>query len=164
MSTLGGMWRRLWRGIKPASEWEDPAAEGLWPRAILRLSILFAVLFAGVFFAFWWAGSAVRFSAARAADRVVPTWNISGVVLDATTHQPIPWARVEDDPAGQPPFFGTDADVRGIFSLATLAESHRVRCSAPGYTPRLLAIGRAWFLWLPRGAEYLKIDLTPLPS
>jgi len=56
---------------------------------VLRLSVIFAILFGGVFFAFCWAGSAVRFGAARAADRTVPTWKIQGTVRDAMTRQPI---------------------------------------------------------------------------
>ena len=65
-----------------------------------------------------------------------PTWRISGTVRDAVTREPVPWALVEDDPAGQPPFFRTDADYRGAFELVTLAEPHRIRASAPGYHPQ----------------------------
>jgi fatty acid desaturase len=87
----------------------------MWVPAALRLSLVFGLLFGGVFFAFRWAGSAVRFSAARAADRSFPTWRVTGTVRDAVTQQPIPWALVEDDPAGQPPLFRADADYRGVF-------------------------------------------------
>ena len=83
---------------------------------MLRLSLTFFLLFAGVFFAFWWSGSAIRFGASRVADTSQPTYRISGLVRDARTGQPIPWAAVEDDPAGQPPFFRTDADQHGNFS------------------------------------------------
>jgi hypothetical protein len=121
-------------------------------------------LFGCVFFAFWWAGSAVKFTAARAADRSVPTWIVAGLVLDAVTRQPIPWAVVEDDPAGQPPYFRTDANVRGFFFLSTLAEPHRLRASAPGYSTQFISIGRAWFVWMPRGRENRNIELLPLHS
>jgi hypothetical protein len=136
----------------------------MWIRPALRLAIVFALLFGCVFFAFWWAGSAVRFSAERVADRTAPAWRVSGTVRDAVTHQPIPWAVVEDDPAGQPPFFHADADYRGVFELLTLAEPHRIRVSAPGYRPLSLSIGRAWFVWMPRGNEKKNIDLPPLHS
>jgi hypothetical protein len=106
----------------------------------------------------------VRFSAARAGDRSLPTWRVSGTVRDALTHQPIPWALVEDDPAGSPPFFRTDAGYAGDFLLITLAEAHRIRVSAPGYHPVSVDIGRAWFLWMPRGNEKKNIDLLPLHS
>ena len=168
MSTLGRMWRGLWRRFRHDEDWPEEAESGelesggMWLRPALRLAILFALLFAGVFFAFWWAGSAVRFSAARAGDRSVPTWRVWGTVRDAATHRPIPWALVEDDPGGQPPFFRADADYNGIFELMTLAESHRVRVSAPGYRPLLLDIGRAWFVWMPRGDEKKNIELLPL--
>ena len=126
--------------------------------------MLFALLFGGVYFAFWWAGSAVRFSAARAGDRSLPTWRVWGTVRDALTRQPIPWALVEDDPGGQPPFFRADADYHGVFELVTLAAPHRVRVSAPRYRPLLLDIGRAWFVWMPRGNEKKNIELLPLDS
>src|SRR3982751_1623679 len=111
MSTLGGMWRWLWRETKPAGGWDDgeSGSTGRCPPAMLRLAVIFALLFGCVFFAFWWAGSAVNFTAARAADRSVPTWIVSGTVRDAGTRQPIPWALVEDDPVGQPPYFRADA-------------------------------------------------------
>ena len=80
---------------------------------------------------------------------------------DAATRQPVPWALMEDDPAGQPPFFRTDADYRGAFELVTLAEPHRIRASAPGYHPLVLNIGRAWFLWMPSGNEKKNIELLP---
>ena len=165
MSTLGRMSRGLWRRYRPDPESQEQTESGdLWIRSALRLAIVFALLFGGVFFAFWWAGSAVRFSAARAADRSLPTWRVSGTVRDALTHQPIPWALVEDDPAGSPPFFRTDAGYGGDFLLITLAEAHRIRVSAPGYHPVSVEIGRAWFLWMPRGNEKKNIDLLPLHS
>jgi len=166
MSTLGGMWRSLWRGTDPPNDWEDQpeGGGGRWSRAVLRLAVIFALLFGCVFFAFWWAGSAVNFTAARAADRSVPTWIIEGLVRDSVTRQPIPWAVIEDDPAGQPPFFHADADIRGVFLLATLAERHRLRISAPGYATKIIPIGRAWFIWMPRGKERKDIELLPLRS
>src|SRR5436305_5845658 len=124
MTTPGGMWRRLWRGSRPEDDWEGEESRGTWTRAGLRLAVVFALLFGGVFFAFWWAGSAVTFSAARAGDRSQATWRVSGTVVDAVTRKPIPWAIVEDDPAGQPPFFRADAGLRGDYELATLAEPH----------------------------------------
>ena len=163
MSILGRMWRGPWRRFRQEGEPEDVADSGdSWVRPALRLAIIFALLFAGVFFAFWWAGSAVRFSAARAADRTTPTWTISGTVRDAVTHQPISWALVEDDPTGTPPFFRADADYGGAFELLTLAEPHRIRVSAPGYQPESMSIGRPWFEWMPRGNEKKNIDLRPL--
>jgi hypothetical protein len=169
MSTLGRMWRALWQRFRRGEEpWEEAPSGALESdgmlRPALRLTILFALLFGGVFFAFWWAGSAVRFSAARAGDRSLPTWRVSGTVRDAVTHQPIPWALVEDDPGGQPPFFRADADYSGIFELITLAEPHRVRVSAPRYRALFLDIGRAWFVWMPRGNEKKNIELLPLDS
>ena len=163
MSTLGGMWRWLWRRIRHDEDWREGAESGeFWVRSALRLALLFALLFGCVFGAFWWAGSAVRFSAARAGDRSAPTWRVRGIVRDAVTHRPIPWALVEDDPAGQPPFFRADADYSGVYELVTLAEPHRIRASAPGYRPVMLDVGRAWFVWMPRGNEKKNIELWPL--
>jgi hypothetical protein len=165
MSTLVRTWRGLWQRFRPDYEPLEATETGeRWMRAALRLAIVFALLFGGVFFAFWWAGSAVRFSAARAGDRSSPTWRVWGTVRDGITHQPIPWALVEDDPAGPPPLFRTDAGYGGDFELVTLAEPHRIRVSAPGYYPLWLDIGRAWFVWMPRGNEKKSIDLLPLRS
>lgn len=165
MNTLGRMWQRLWPKSSPDDEWQDlPESPGSWTRVALRLAVVFCLLFGGVFFAFWWAGSAVSFSAARAGDRTAPTWRISGTVRDAVTRQPIPWATVEDDPAGQPPFFRADAGLRGDFEFDTLAEPHRLRISAPGYHPSTVDIGRAWFVWMPRGHENRDIQLVPSSS
>jgi hypothetical protein len=165
MSTLGRTWRGLWRRFRQDDEsLEEAESRASWMRSALRLAIVFLLLFGGVFFAFWWAGSAVRFSAARVGDRTLPTWRVSGTVRDAVTHLPIPWALVEDDPAGQPPFFRTDADYSGVFELLTLAEPHRIRVSAPGYRLVLVNIGRAWFVWMPRGNEKKNIELLPLHS
>jgi hypothetical protein len=163
MSTPGRMWRGLWRRFRRRHEsWEEWQSGGLWVRSTLRLAAVFALLFGCVFFAFWWAGAAVRFSAARAGDRSVPTWRVSGTVRDALTHQPIPWAVVEDDPSGQPPFFRTDAGYGGAFELVTLAEPHRIRASSPGYRHQFLSIGRTWFLWMPGGSELKNIELLPI--
>jgi hypothetical protein len=170
MRTLGRMWRGLWRIFRRYRESREEAESGelesggMWIRPALRSALVFAMLFGCVFFAFWWAGSAVRFSAERVTDRTAPAWRVSGTVRDAVTHQPIPWALVEDDPAGQPPFFHADADDRGVFDLLTLAEPHRIRVSAPGYRTLSLDIGRAWFVWMPRGNEKKNIDLPPLHS
>jgi hypothetical protein len=134
----------------------------LFARTALRFTAAFALLFGGVFFAFWWSGSAIRFGAARTADRAVATWTVSGTVRNSVTHQPIPWASVEDDPAGHPPFFRADADQSGTYELLTFAEPHRIRISSPGYRPASAEVGRAWFLWMPRGKEMKDLELFPL--
>src|SRR4051794_12000024 len=118
MRILGAMWRRLWKEFRPEDESEEAVEmRALFARTAVRLTAAFALLFAGVFFAFWWSGSAIRFGAARAFDKAAPTWRLSGAVRNSTTGQPIPWATVEDDPAGQPPFFRADADYKGIYEL-----------------------------------------------
>jgi len=60
----------------------------MWIRPALRLAIVFALLFGCVFFAFWWAGSAVRFSAERVADRTAPAWRVSARLAP---RRPPPW-------------------------------------------------------------------------
>ncbi len=162
MNILGRMWRRLWREFRPEDESEEAVElREIFVRTALRLTAGFALLFGGVFFAFWWSGSAIRFGAARAFDQAAPTWRVSGVVRNSVTRQPIPWATVEDDPAGQPPFFRADADVTGAYELTTLAEPHRVRVTAPGYQTVTVEIGRNWFLWMPKGVEKKNIELPP---
>jgi len=152
----------LWRRLRPdeVSE-EDAELREIFVRSGLRVAAGFGLLFGMVFFAFWWSGAAVRFGAARAADRVVPTWRVLGTVRNAVTHDPIPWAGVEDDPAGKAPFYHTDASYSGVYELLTLAEPHRIRVTAPGYKGVIIDIGRAWFLWMPQGEEKRDIELQP---
>ena len=130
-------------------------------RLMVRLAVGFALLFGVVFLAFWWSGSAVRFGAARVTASNTPTFRLWGTVRDARSRQPIPWAVVEDDPAGDPPLFRTDADQNGAYSLLTLAAPHRVRITAGGYRPLELSVGRAWFVWWPQGEEEHELKLEP---
>jgi hypothetical protein len=157
------MWQRLWREFRPDDESEQAAElRELFLRTAFRMAAAFAVLFGAVCFALWWSGSAIRFGAARAADRAVASWQISGKVRSSQTGEGIPWASVEDDPGGRPPFFRTDADRSGIYQLLTFAEPHRVRVSSPGYRAESVEVGRAWFLWMPQGHEKKDIALVPL--
>jgi hypothetical protein len=157
------MWQRLWREFRPEDESEEGRElRALFTRTALRVAAAFALLFGGVYFAFWWSGSAIRFGAARAADRAGPTWQVSGIVRNSLTGQAVPWATVEDDPAGQPPFFRTEADHTGSYELFTLAEPHRIRVTSPGYRPAVAEVGRAWFLWMPKGREKVNIEILPL--
>lgn len=130
-------------------------------RQAIRLAAAFGLLFGGVFFAFWWSGAAIRFSASRVADRAEATWRVIGTVRDRVTHAPVPWAVVTDDPEGHPPLFHTDADRSGRFELLTLPEPHQIRVTASGYRSASVRVGRAWFLWLPRGRESHDIELAP---
>ena len=132
-----------------------------YARHALHLAAAFAVLFALVFLALRWSGAAVRFSAARVSDSATATWHIAGVVRSSVTHQPVPWATVEDDPHGRPPLYRTEADQFGTFQLLTLPEPHRIRVSAAGFHPLVLPVGRMWFLWLPEGSENRNVYLTP---
>lgn len=127
---------------------------------IIRWAVAFSLIFAAVFFAFWWSGSALRFSAARVIDAAAPTWQVQGSVRDAATGQPVPWAEVQDDPGGRPPFYSTQADQHGHFTLLTLAERHKLRVTAPGYRAASVTVGRMWFIWMPKGAQLEDICLT----
>lgn len=139
----------------------DPEWRELLVRYAIRITVAFLLLFGAVFVAFWWSGSAVRFGASRAAGQAVPTWRVEGVVRDANTREPVPWARIEDDPGGRPPLFHTDADHHGNFALLTFPEPHRVQISAPNYRTMRVEIGRAWYLWLPKGEEKREFHLVP---
>ncbi len=130
-------------------------------RLLLRWMVGFAILFAGVFFAFWWSGAAVRFSAGQVAATNAPSYRVWGTVRNARSGQAVPWARVEDDPSGSPPYFQADADQDGAYSLLTLAQPHRIRVSAPGYQPAAFSVGKQWFMWWPRGDEQRNIRLMP---
>jgi hypothetical protein len=110
-------------------------------RHVVRLLVVFLLLFAGVFSAFHWSAAAVRFGGLRVSGQASPTWQVTGVVTDKQTRQPISWARVEDDPDGRPPFYSTEADQAGRYRLLTLAEPHRIRISAPNYVTTLVEVG-----------------------
>ena len=141
---------------------EEIAAERFEARRLaVRWAIGFALLFGGVFLAFWWSGAAVRFSAARVTAANAPSYRVFGTVRDARSGQPIAWAVVEDDPAGAAPLFRTDADQNGSYSLLTIAEPHRLRISAVGHRPLELRVGKPWFVWWPRGEEQREPRLDP---
>ena len=162
MSILARMWRRLWKEFRPEDESEEAVeTREFFARTALRMTAAFALLFGAVFFAFWWSGSAIRFGAARAAENAKPTWKVTGEVRNSLTGEPVAWAKVEDDPAGRPPFYTADADYRGVFELVTLAEPHRIRISAPGYQEAEVEVGRSWFLWMPKGIEKKSVLLHP---
>ena len=131
------------------------------PTEVVRWTLAFAGLFGGVFFCFWWSGSAIQFGAARVAEKPVATWRVQGTVRNSFTHQPVPWAEVEDDSSGRPPFYRTSADQNGAYDLLTLAEPHRVMVEASGYRPATILVGRQWFFWWPKGAEKRDIELAP---
>jgi len=149
--------------FRPATFEEEETADlrRAFVRQAIRLTLAFALLVTFVFLALSWSGAAVRFGASRVGDRGAPTWSITGTVRNAVTHEPVPWARIDDDPAGQPPFFHADADQVGNYELLTLSESHRIIVSAPGYRPYTVRVGRVWFLWMPRGGERQDVALSP---
>jgi hypothetical protein len=138
MSTLGRMWRGLWRRFRqvegPPQEAESGELEAgeKWFRPALRLAIVFALLFGGGFFALWWAGS--RYASARhgRGSPVSPGESRARCVTPLPTSQ-IPWARVEDDPGANRHFFAPMPDYGGVFELLTLPSPHPVAVSAPGY-------------------------------
>jgi hypothetical protein len=162
------MWKRFWHRRRDKDDWaefapasEDPELREIFVRTGLRVAAAFVVIFGLVYLTFWWSGAAVGFGASRAAGSVQPTWRVQGTVRNAATRDPVPWAAVEDDPGGQRPFFRTDAGYSGAFELITLAEPHRLRVSAPGYETAWISVGRAWFLWIPKGTEQRDILLQP---
>jgi hypothetical protein len=139
--------------------------EGEEPRQLAgqvgRWALAFALLFGGVFFCFWWSGSAIRFGAARVGEQPQPTWKVFGVVRSAESGGPVAWASIADDPGGRPPYFRTESDFAGGFTLMTLAEPHTLRVQANGFRPLTVAVGRQWFIWWPRGEEKRDIQLIP---
>lgn len=146
---------------EPAPLSEDPELREIFIRNGLRVAAAFATLFFLVYLALWWSGAAVGYGAGRASGQVQPTWRVFGTVRSSITNEPIPWAVIEDDSGGKPPFFQTDASYQGSYELLTLAEPHRLRISAPGFAETHVSVGRAWFLWMPRGRERRDIYLEP---
>jgi hypothetical protein len=143
--------------------WRDEKSEGrsLISKQLLRYGIVFALVFAGVLFAFWWSGSALKFSASRVDGNTAARYAVSGVVIDARSGGPVPWAVVRDDPSGRPPLHATMAGVDGAFKLLTVAEPHYIEVAALGYKPARLKVGKTWYMWMPAGAERLDVKLEP---
>lgn len=131
-------------------------------RTIARWVIGFAGVFCFAAMAFWWSGSAVRYSAARVEQRTKPTYRVSGVILDNRTHQPVPWAEVSTDFQFGGAFFSTQADQDGKYSIETLAEPHDLVIKANGYKVKRFHVGKQWFSWTPGGSEIDNAELTPI--
>jgi hypothetical protein len=132
-------------------------------KQVLRWSLLFVLLFSGVFFAIWWASAAVNFSASRVEATTGPTYRITGIVRDAATGSAIPWAEITDAPSGRPPLFHATADRFGAYELVTIAEPHNLFITALGYRPGSVRVGKAWYMWMPKGAEKVDIKLQKEP-
>jgi hypothetical protein len=158
-----------WRGkageaeeFRPVEFWqeEEKAARSELRRQVVRWLVMFVVVAAGIMFTVWWASSTVRFSAERAEGRGEAAWRLFGVVTDAETGAPVPFARIGDDPAGQPPLFHSMADHMGHYELRTVAGKHYVLVTALGYRPVRMEVGRAWYAWMPSGEDRLDVRMT----
>lgn len=149
--------------LRPASFPEEVERElrRQYGKLAIRYAIAFTVLFVCGYAAIWWSGATVHFASARTAMRAAPTWTVAGIVRNAATHAPVAWAIIADDPGGLPPLFRAEANLHGAFELLTIAEPHRVRITAAGYRGTTIAVGRRWFLWMPRGGERRDVELTP---
>jgi hypothetical protein len=132
-------------------------------RTLARWIIAFLVIFAFAAMAFWWSGSAVRYSAARVQNRTNPTYQVTGVITDSRTHQPVPWAEISTEFQFGGAFFSTTTDQNGQYSINTLAEPHDLVIKANGYQTSRIHIGKQWFSWTPRGSETQNSELTPTP-
>lgn len=146
---------------KPQEFWQEEERSGRvdMRRYIVQWSLISAALIGGAAFALWWSSAAVHFSASRVEQTTGPTWRVVGLVHDARG-APVPWAEITDAPSGRPPFFHATADRFGAFELLTIAEPHRIQISAPGYKPAAAQIGRAWYMWMPKGLEHVSIVLS----
>jgi hypothetical protein len=148
--------------FRPVEFWqeEERAGRAEIRRQLVRWTVTFAAVAAGLMFTLWWAGSTVRFSAARAQGEGAATWRVFGVVTDAASGEPVPFASIADDAGGAPPLFHSMADHLGHYEHLTLAERHRVEVRALGYRSVQVEAGRAWYAWLPSGEQRLDVRLT----
>lgn len=146
---------------KPLEFWEEEDSAGRrdMRRYAMRWILVFAILIGVISFAIWWSSSAVHFSSSRVEQTTRPTYRVTGIVRDAAG-QPVPWAEIGDELSGRPPFSHTTADRFGAFELLTIAEPHRIQVSALGYRPATVEIGKAWYMWMPKGAEKIEIALA----
>ena len=130
-------------------------------RSLVRWILAFLMIFCFAAMAFWWSGSAVKYSAARVQNRTNPTYRVTGIIIDARTRKSIPWAEISTDFQFGGAFFSTTTDQNGRYSLNTLAEPHDLVVKANGYQPAHLHVGRQWFSWTPHGSEKGDVELTP---
>jgi hypothetical protein len=130
-------------------------------RFLTKWAVIFAGLIAFVLFVLWWASSALSYSASRVGGAGKPEYKVTGVITDARSGAPVPWAVVRDDPEKRPPRFETTSDFHGKFELKTLPEPHDLIIAAYGHKAKRIGIGRSWFLWMPSGEEELEIVLDP---
>ena len=132
-------------------------------RTLVRWILSFGVIFCFAAMAFWWSGSAVRYSAARVENRSKPTYQVTGVVTDSRTGQPVPWAELTTDFQFGGAFFSTTTDQNGLYSISTLAEPHDLVVKANGYQIARVHVGKQWFSWTPHGSEKEDVALSPNP-
>ena len=130
-------------------------------RTLARWLLAFIAIFWCAAMAFWWSGSAVQYSAARVQNRSKPTYQISGVITDSRTHQPVPWAEVSTEFLFGGAFFSTICDQNGQYSIMTLAEPQDLLVRANGYLELRLHVGKQWFSWTPHGSEKRNAELIP---
>jgi hypothetical protein len=146
---------------RPAEFWqEEQRQQARESRGLaLRWAFTFILMFSIAAFALWWAASTVHFGASRSEGSTTPTYRVFGVVTDRLTGNPVPFARVADDPGGSPPLFETATDHLGHYELLTIAERHRLRVSALGYRMQTIEVGKPWYSWMPSGSEVRSIVL-----
>ena len=132
-------------------------------KTLARCILAFLVIFGSAAMAFWWSGSAVRYSAARVQNRSNPTYQVTGSIIDSRTHQPIPWAEISTDFQFGGAFFSTTTDQNGQYSISTLAEPHDLVIKANGYETSRIHVGKRWFSWTPHGSETHNAELAPNP-
>lgn len=125
----------------------------------LTLFLVFVVFLSSVL---WWSTSVVQYGASRASGSVEPTYELIGLIQDASNGRPISWAIVADvQEDRKPPFFHTSAGSDGRYRLLTLPEPHTILISASGYRPQTISVGTAWYKWRPISRESVNIRLEP---
>lgn len=130
-------------------------------RSMARYILAFMVVFCFAAMAFWWSGSAVRYSAARVQQRTKPTYQVTGMVTDSRTHLPIPWAEISTEFQFGGAFFSTNTDQDGKYTIDTLPEPHDLVVKANGYQTKRFRVGKQWFSWTPGGSEIDNAELAP---
>ena len=132
-------------------------------RSLARWILAFIAVFCFAALAFWWSGSAVRYSADRVQQRTKPTYQVSGVITDSRSHQPVPWAEVSTEFQFGGAFFSTTTDQDGKYLLNTLPEPHDLVVKANGYRTNRIHVGKQWYSWTPHGSEKEDTELIPDP-
>lgn len=120
---------------------------------------IFIALALFIWFVTRWSTSTIHYAASTTNNTQKPQYNISGLVVDAATNQPVPWATLIAHGITGSEFIHASSDYSGTFALITYPERQKLVVTADGYKAQELQIGPSWYMWNPKGKEQVTVNL-----